>query len=793
MNGLTSIGLLLILLAVMVLALLYAQARRRAGAYRRGKKKFASLKEHLEKMRDTMLSESDRWPMYARPVLFTEIDRDAQIEFARAQQALAEAEQIVPEVESIEAPDLPDQFRLQDVFDIPKLFNAMSLGSQMAWSVSELEQRILTLQAAQKSLRMNRQQVEEKRLNVEKSIEDLRVRAEQIQKRLKPLDVWRSLEAQNFLWVVNIAERCQLEASSRLMAASENDQGYIEHATATIFIEIGNFSLDCIELFLESQKISRRYELDTFVKYFAESTGFLQSILQMEEVWSGWKKLKQVKPYIEALPSARQQAETSLRSFKNRQEVFEKLLERLSAIELEKETGVVEALETEGAYYWYPYEEQKTYWEKALGTPTLFPSQELERFRALLLGELYPATHVDAVVKQSQLLSLMQKAGQAVAWHETITKLILQLGTALRMHKEAQQAVNGLLSSEGEAKRLHDRLELALADTSPEIQEAGTRQVGEIQGYLEQARTVRGVDFPELRTRLGQWIAQSERLVRQHETQYEELKASYDRYHTRVGEWIKEIGVYMSHVPAFDDPSSRSFDALFDEGIVMLSEQKVERYSWLSPTVRRMRGWLETAEAVLVPAREKYRAFESGNQLVEDLLKQAEAELYRSKSEIDSSWGWSRSETLPKIDSLARAFVREKNHWERLRERNWAEWDIDRAVATCQNLITFCEGVLLDLAQTMETIHPRQDELAGKTESVRRLLDLNGASLSTSDRLDIRSLVGMARETPDYEFANRLLDYAETMAMQRANTLTRDEITSLLQSHPKIEDDQARR
>ena len=49
--------------------------------------------------------------------------------------------------------------------------------------------------------------------------------------------------------------------------SSENDQGYIEHATATIFVDIGNFSLDCIELFLESQKISRRYELDTFVKY----------------------------------------------------------------------------------------------------------------------------------------------------------------------------------------------------------------------------------------------------------------------------------------------------------------------------------------------------------------------------------------------------------------------------------------------------------------------------------------------------------------------------------------------
>jgi hypothetical protein len=260
-----------------------------------------------------------------------------------------------------------------------------------------------------------------------------------------------------------------------------------------------------------------------------------------------------------------------------------------------------------------------------------------------------------------------------------------------------------------------------------------------------------------------------------------------------MGASIKEIGTYMSHVPPFEDAAIQSSDVIFDEGIVILSEQKVERYSWLIPAVSRMHAWSEKAETVLAPAREKYTAFESGNRVVEELLQQTEAELIRSKSEIDSSWGWSRSETLPKIDSLARAFVREKNHWERLRERNWAEYDIHRAVATCEKLITFCEGVLLDLAQTMENINPRQDQLAGRTESVMLLLDQNGSSLATSDRIDIRSLVGLARETPDYEFANRLLDYAETMAMNRANSSTRNEITSLLQSHPEIEDDQAHR
>jgi hypothetical protein len=271
------------------------------------------------------------------------------------------------------------------------------------------------------------------------------------------------------------------------------------------------------------------------------------------------------------------------------------------------------------------------------------------------------------------------------------------------------------------------------------------------------------------------------------------LKASYEGYHTQIGAAIKELGVYMNHMPPFDTGSLQLFDAIFDEAIGILSEQKIERYSWLSPAVRRMQDWSEASEPVLARARETYTAFENGHRRVQELLAQTEAELRRSKSEIDSSWGWSRSDLLPKLDSLARAFVREKNHWERLRERDWAEYDIQHALATCENLITFCEGISQGLSQTMADIEPRQDQLAGKAESIMRLLDQYGSSLPTSDRVDIRSLVGMARQTLDYELARRLLDYAEIMVLNRANPSTRNEITNILQSHPNIEEDRADR
>jgi hypothetical protein len=51
----------------------------------------------------------------------------------------------------------------------------------------------------------------------------------------------------------------------------------------------------------------------------------------------------------------------------------------------------------------------------------------------------------------------------------------------------------------------------------------------------------------------------------------------------------------------------------------------------------------------------------------------------------------------------------------------------------------------------------------------------------------------MARETRDYEFANRLLDYAETVARNRANVQTRNEIADVIRSYQESEEDQARR
>ena len=103
--------------------------------------------------------------------------------------------------------------------------------------------------------------------------------------------------------------------------------------------------------------------MEKFFEYIQEA----EKIIHTNK--NGWKKLKEVKPYIDRLPQIRQEAERSLRNFKNRQKRLEWMILLISQVDVESEIEIAESLEKECAYYWYSYAERSTYWEKALGSP----------------------------------------------------------------------------------------------------------------------------------------------------------------------------------------------------------------------------------------------------------------------------------------------------------------------------------------------------------------------------------------------------------------------------------------
>src|SRR6266508_5791390 len=88
-----------------VFPLVYSMAYLRRKTYESAKTKYYSLAENLTELRNHVENEADRWPIYARPVVFTNIDHDAQVEFAKAQQFIRDAEEVIPEIDTITIPD----------------------------------------------------------------------------------------------------------------------------------------------------------------------------------------------------------------------------------------------------------------------------------------------------------------------------------------------------------------------------------------------------------------------------------------------------------------------------------------------------------------------------------------------------------------------------------------------------------------------------------------------------------------------------------------------------------------
>src|SRR5688500_708254 len=98
MDALLALIIIIIILLAVSFLIPYHLAKQRTKEYKLRKRKFNALSNNLLRIKEHVSTETDRWPIYARPVLFTEIDHKAQIEFAKVQQALNEADLILPEI-----------------------------------------------------------------------------------------------------------------------------------------------------------------------------------------------------------------------------------------------------------------------------------------------------------------------------------------------------------------------------------------------------------------------------------------------------------------------------------------------------------------------------------------------------------------------------------------------------------------------------------------------------------------------------------------------------------------------
>jgi methyl-accepting chemotaxis protein len=659
---------LIIFVSIIGFLSIYITARRRARDFHQKKRKFDTLSGNLVQLKGHVEEESYHWPIYARPLMFTELDHRAQVEFAKAQQSLTDADDIVPLIINSVEPETPVQFNIAYLFKLLKNINTINIGNRFSENINYLESRIGKLESSVKNIRASRYKVESKRREVRKSIRRLKNRIDHTSKKLKSMDAWNAIETHNFSWVVNIADNCHLTAYAQVAKHPDDEQGYLEHALADVFVEVGDFALDCVELFMESQKISRRYELDVFSKLFKESIDFLQSIITMDSDWNGWRKLQRAKVHIDKFPEKRKHAEESLRLFKFQQGNLEKLIKLINELEVSAEIENADALEKECVYYWYSYEERKPEWEEALGVPPRFPSRELNLFQTLLVTNILPQIAADMFIKQSKMPALVKVIGQALERHQSIEHLTAKLKARLQFHKDAQNAVNALLGNQGKATVMLEKVKLSIIDTSPDISDEGKKLVKEHEAIDERARKIRGANFPELETDIAQLVIRSGLLIDKHNLEITKLMGEFTSLSRRIESNIEEANEYINHAPHFDNQTKKLLSSAYQAGWVMLQETAIEKYSWLRNMTNQMRTWLQNAEPFIQQTRKIFEGFLIGKRQVADQFRKTKNEIKLQRTYIERKWGWYRNEALPVVDNAEQSLDIELNEWKRLEE-----------------------------------------------------------------------------------------------------------------------------
>lgn len=216
----------------------------------------------------------------------------------------------------------------------------------------------------------------------------------------------------------------------------------------TIFIEIGNFSIDLCELNNNVAKFPDRYELDLTTNKIADLYHDFENLLAESDVHL-WGQVRYLNAQLDQMRSGFEAARKLLRGFEKSMETFQDLESRLSPRNaqelLQSSTEVIEA----GHLYWGSYEEHPEHWEKILDGTAQKWFETRER-----LQEYGESVSASVVIRQSNLEDAIQKLNTALAGIDDFQNGLWRLKDALYTEKQAEQAVNRMLFEQNEFPRV---------------------------------------------------------------------------------------------------------------------------------------------------------------------------------------------------------------------------------------------------------------------------------------------------------------------------------------------------
>ncbi len=748
----------------------YSYAYTHAKRYPRDVQEYKALANEFEKISERVFQEADQWPIFARPVLFTDYDHDAQIGFAEAYKSLQEGQAFYSR-EEIPTIKFQTGVNLVQLVDFKSNYNVISQSTFINQKKRGLREKISEISRSLKFVQTEHYKLEQLRKDVRKELADFRQAIDGIDPIVNDIRKWDLNSGDKVLWALKIANDSYSYAVECFKKRTDDEQEYREYAVAKVCVLLGNSSLDYIRIFATQYKIPDRYELDIFNAIFVSLKAHLDTSL--EQSLDGWKKLRRTKEYIDEFPGLKDDAEASLSEFKKLRAEFEMLEERVNKVHFKTEIDLAQDVQDKCLRYFYPFQDRDTEWRKCIGSHQL-PSKSLSQVEDEKISNIDPMIGSGLIIKQSSLSLIIDRSKRLLSNVSVIKSDIQSLDKEFHRQQKAEKIVGELLDYGGRTFFLIANVEQIIKDSAPDIVEKGNKYIDKFNVYGSKAKQIKGVDFTQLHTDLLNLNSDCESLLGQHETLLKDEETKYSQMKKTLGDTIDEIENIRISTPTFEQQILERLEVFRRDG-TNLFQQKIKRnYSALNRLSNEMSVWNENYRFFAGQLTKRKRDFLANAEETYKQVNQARLKLGSIEEFANKKKGWVQSQMLDALrDANHRLGIIEKN-WLRYKTENWTGMTYQDAIGECENTKKLLPQIIEDANYALDRIRENERIYDENIKHVLQIAEENKNNISDTDTQTISRLITVAKRAPTRDFAEDALRQANSFATEHISPRMRE-------------------
>jgi hypothetical protein len=727
--------------------------------------RFLALRSIRRKLEVDLDLEAWRWPIFARPVLYTEVDRTAQVHFSNVHRDIQRARDVEEKIS-------PPPQRPSDLRHLLSFFHNCEryyLCTTIHENVVEMESILQTVSTQLNALEQSHRGEENLESATHLSLDLLKEKLEETGKRIKGKSQGDKYN-ENVNWSQIRTDNCLVEAQSQL--GRQTPDG-INVAIADTFIKLANYILEHFDLYERELETPARFELDHFEHHH---TLFRKCI---EEMQTGpieeWYSLRSTARMLELVDSQMRRAIRSLDTFDEQENKLYRFEQKIQDLNLPGVIQSTQDLEKECGRYWKPIDQDPSIWVKVLERNQL-PGTILDDARRSFQAVIFPSIGPDIVIKQSELHNIFREIAIFLQKVGLAKNCIKRLVDELAIHKSAEIQVNMRLSPTGTTGQRILDIALIEPDTTEQLQRqcmSCRHHFGMLQARAE---AVEGANFPSMLGELDELEHNCIDIRQQHNAEIEALRhTSFELVH-------QLIAVHADIKQLKEKRPLIEYDVTeVSENIALLRDS----YSQDARSIRDLRGYISQVRGILPRANKEKQQLESLWQEFEVVWTYSAGKLQALKEMLDShhvhsleSWAWIQREYERPLRSGYGQHQKYARQLDRLMESNLT---IKQASQMCKRLEEEILRESESIASQLEKIWNKQEvyansvmELAASTKRTTMF------SFAPKDSDMILNLCAQAAQSSSEQGVQLFLDLAQGLLKK---TVTREEVSRQIHNY----------